>query len=414
MADNLQAIKQRFGVIGNSEGYNNALKTAIRVAPTNLTVLITGESGAGKEVFSQIIHALSPRKHNTLIAVNSGAIPEGTIDSELFGHEKGAFTGASDKRKGYFETADKGSLFLDEVGEIPLATQARLLRVLEAGEFIKVGSSKVIKTDVRLIAATNKDLFDSIQKGKFREDLFYRLATVQIKVPPLRERKEDIFLLFRKFAADFSAKYRTDVVKLDEEAQQLLISYSWPGNVRELKNIAEQLSVLSENRMITKEELAGYIPTNNTSRLPVLANHFNTGSNGDGFSERDLLYKMLFDMKSDINDLKKVLSQIIQGDTDSIPAEYSRELVHEYANAGPVISNDNFAKSSVASNDGPYIIQDSEVEEVEESLSIADKEQELIKKALIKHKGKRKDAALDLGISERTLYRKIKEYNINE
>lgn len=415
MANNIQAIKQRFGVIGNSEAYNNALKTAIRVAPTNLTVLVTGESGAGKEVFSQIIHALSPRKHNTLIAVNSGAIPEGTIDSELFGHEKGAFTGASDKRKGYFETADKGSLFLDEVGEIPLATQARLLRVLEAGEFIKVGSSKVIKTDVRLIAATNKDLFDSISKGKFREDLYYRLATVQIKVPPLRERKEDIFLLFRKFAADFSAKYRTDVVKLDEEAQQLLISYSWPGNVRELKNIAEQLSVLSENRLITKAELAGYIPLDNSNRLPALANHFNQGSNGNDFTERDLLYKMLFDMKSDINDLKKVLSQIIQGDTDGISTELSRELVQEYSNYNAVANkHDNLNTSSPLVNDSAYIIQDSVVEEVEESLSIADKEQELIKKALIKHKGKRKDAALDLGISERTLYRKIKEYNINE
>ena len=415
MADNLQAIKQRFGVIGNSEAYNSALKTAVRVAPTNLTVLITGESGAGKEVFSQIIHSLSPRKHNTLIAVNSGAIPEGTIDSELFGHEKGAFTGASDKRKGYFETADKGSLFLDEVGEIPLATQARLLRVLEAGEFIKVGSSKVIKTDVRLIAATNKDLFDSIQKGKFREDLFYRLATVQIKVPPLRERKEDIFLLFRKFAADFSAKYRTDVVKLDEEAQQLLISYNWPGNVRELKNIAEQLSVLSENRIVGKAELATYIPIDNPSRMPVLANHFNSNGEGDSYTERDLLYKMLFDMKSDINDLKKVLSQIIQGETDAISPEFSRELVQEYANNAPIISNrDNLNKSSAVVNDGAYVIHDSEAEEVEESLSIADKEQELIKKALIKHKGKRKDAALDLGISERTLYRKIKEYNINE
>lgn len=396
----------------------------MRVAPTNLTVLITGESGAGKEVFSQIIHSLSPRKHNAFIAVNSGAIPEGTIDSELFGHEKGAFTGASDKRKGYFETADKGTLFLDEVGEIPLGTQARLLRVLETGEFFKVGSSKVLKTDVRLIAATNKDLFEDIKNGKFREDLYYRLGTVPIKVPPLRERPEDISLLFRKFAADFSNKYRTDGVKLDEEAQQLLISYHWPGNVRELKNVAEQVSVLSIDRIVTKEVLAGFLPKSRSSRLPALIGNGQEQSNGsDAYSERELLYKIMFDMKNDINDLKKILYQIVQSDTSNLEqADLAQEFANQYANenrreAAFIERNAVPINSQINTQNNPVIIRKPHVqqhEEVEESLSIEDKEQELIKKALTKHKGKRKDAALDLGISERTLYRKIKEYKIEE
>ncbi len=392
----------------------------MRVAPTNLTVLITGESGAGKEVFSQIIHSLSPRKHNAFIAVNSGAIPEGTIDSELFGHEKGAFTGASDKRKGYFETADKGTLFLDEVGEIPLGTQARLLRVLETGEFIKVGSSKVLKTDVRLVAATNKDLFQDIKHGKFREDLYYRLGTVPIKVPPLRERPEDISLLFRKFAADFSNKYRTDTVRLDEEAQQLLMSYHWPGNVRELKNIAEQVSVLSMDNIVTKEVLLGFLPKSRASRLPALIENGNGQSNGgDSYSERELLYKIMFDMKNDINDLKKILYQIVQSGNDKVEqTDLAREFAVQYASENvreAAFLDQHAVRINTANN--PVIIQKPEVqqhEEVEESLSIDDKEQELIRKALAKHKGKRRDAALDLGISERTLYRKIKEYKIEE
>jgi len=391
----------------------------LRVAPTNLTVLITGESGAGKEVFSQIIHALSPRKHNTLIAVNSGAIPEGTIDSELFGHEKGAFTGATDKRKGYFETADSGTLFLDEVGEIPLGTQARLLRVLETGEFIKVGSSKVQKTDVRLIAATNKDLMEDIRSGKFREDLYYRLGTVPIKVPSLRERPEDIHLLFRKFTADFSAKYRTNSIKLTDDARQLLLEYPWPGNVREVKNIAEQISVLATDDVIDKQILSDFLPKNNINRLPAIVNTNGGAQNGnDTLSEREILYKIMFDMKSDISDLKKVLFQIVQnGGGNAQNSELAKEFVAQYANennqALAITKNeDNYAASAPNT---VYVNNNiKEHEEVEESLSIADKEQELIKKALIKHKGKRKDAAFDLGISERTLYRKIKEYKIEE
>lgn len=391
----------------------------MRVAPTNLTVLITGESGAGKEVFSQIIHALSPRKHNTLIAVNSGAIPEGTIDSELFGHEKGAFTGATDKRKGYFETADNGTLFLDEVGEIPLGTQARLLRVLETGEFIKVGSSKVQKTDVRLIAATNKDLMEDIQLGKFREDLFYRLGTVPIKVPPLRERPEDIHLLFRKFAADFSAKYRTNGIRLTDDAKQLLVNYPWPGNVRELKNIAEQMSVLATDDIIKQETLLNFLPKNNINRLPALISTNENAQNGnDSFNEREILYKIMFDMKSDISDLKKVLFQIVQTNEGNVQnSELAREFAAQYVNENSQSLAITQNQNNFSSNSPNAVYVNNTVEnheEVEESLSISDKEQELIKKALSKHKGKRKDAALDLGISERTLYRKIKEYSIEE
>ena len=391
----------------------------MRVAPTNLTVLITGESGAGKEVFSQIIHALSPRKHNTLIAVNSGAIPEGTINSELFGHEKGAFTGATEKRKGYFETANEGSLFLDEVGEIPLGTQARLLRVLETGEYIKVGSSKAQKTDVRLIAATNKDLMEDIRSGKFREDLYYRLGTVPIKVPSLRERPEDIHLLFRKFATDFSTKYRTNNIRLTADAKQLLLEYPWPGNVREVKNIAEQISVLATQETIDRQMLLHFLPKNNINHLPAVLNSNGSSQNGsDSFSEREILYKIMFDMKNDISDLKKVLFQIAQtGDGNVQNSKLAKEFVAQY-------ENENDKAFAITSNENNYtktpqkaMYVNDNIEEhqvVEESLSIADKEQELIKKALVKHKGKRKDAALDLGISERTLYRKIKEYSIEE
>lgn len=391
----------------------------MRVAPTNLTVLITGESGAGKEVFSQIIHALSPRKHNTLIAVNSGAIPEGTINSELFGHEKGAFTGATEKRKGYFETANGGSLFLDEVGEIPLGTQARLLRVLETGEYIKVGSSKAQKTDVRLIAATNKDLMEDIRLGKFREDLYYRLGTVPIKVPSLRERPEDIHLLFRKFATDFSTKYRTKNIRLTADAKQLLLEYPWPGNVREVKNIAEQISVLATEETIDRQMLLSFLPKNNINHLPAVLNSNGSSQNGsDSFSEREILYKIMFDMKNDISDLKKVLFQIVQTGGGNVQnSKLAKEFVAQYENendkAFAITSNEN--NYTTTPQKAMYVNDNIEEHQVvEESLSIADKEQELIKKALVKHKGKRKDAALDLGISERTLYRKIKEYSIEE
>lgn len=417
----LQSVKQRFGIIGNSPGLNNALHIAMRVAPTNLSVLITGESGVGKEVFSNIIHALSPRKHEGFIAVNCGAIPEGTIDSELFGHEKGAFTGAQDKRKGYFETVNKGTIFLDEIGEMPLGTQARLLRVLESGEFIKVGSSQVLKTDVRVLAATNIDLPNDVAKGKFREDLYYRLNTVPIHVPPLRDRSEDIYLLFRKFSVDFADQYRATPVSLDEEAKQLLQDYSWPGNIRELKNIAEQVSVLAKSKLISRDELAKYIPGAGANRLPILKKK----DREDIMNERELLYKMLFDMKSDLNELKQFVWNMAQGENldiaeSDMPAIFKEDSVSgELAQASksfkePVLP---LEKREERSSNQPIIIEaDDPYEDVsiEESLSIADMEKQLILKALEKHKGKRKDAALDLGISERTLYRKIKEYDVNE
>lgn len=409
----IQSIKNRFGIIGNSPALNFALQVAAQVANTDLTVLIFGESGVGKEVFSQIIHALSGRKHNPFIAVNCGAIPEGTIDSELFGHEKGSFTGAVDSRKGYFETVSGGTIFLDEIGEMPLGTQARLLRVLETGEFIRVGSSKVQKTDVRVIAATNKDLLELHDKGKFREDLYYRLSTVPIRVPALRDRKEDIIILFRKFTADFSEKYKAVPVQLDEEAKNMLINYPWPGNVRELKNIAEQISVLSVDKMIGANELRRFLP-NRESRLPVLANPGLGGGNSHDFSnEREILYKLFFDMKKDVNELKKMFFDILQNPSaGSGHVGFMNELKefngHEIIN-GPV------PQPSVPS---PVLLHHSDDihhhEEVEESLNIMDKEKELIEKALKKHKGKRKDAASDLGISERTLYRKLKEYDIKE
>ena len=410
----IQAIKNRFGIIGSSPALNYALQVAVQVANTDLTVLINGESGVGKEVFSQIIHALSARKHNPFIAVNCGAIPEGTIDSELFGHEKGSFTGAVDSRKGYFETVNGGTIFLDEIGEMPMGTQARLLRVLETGEYIRVGSSKVQKTDVRVVAATNRDLLERTQQGKFREDLYYRLNTVPIRVPALRDRKEDIPLLFRKFSVDFSEKYKTPSIQLDEEARNILVNYPWRGNIRELKNIAEQISVLSSDKLVTSNDLKRFLPEQpEINRLPMLAA---PQQNNDFNSERDILYKLFFDMKKDVTEVKKMFFDILQN-PNNMPhaAEYSADnhVLHNYPSAAEM----NVPSSSSLGNAQPIILADNKIdhhEEVEETLSIADKEKELIVKALKKHKGKRKDAALDLGISERTLYRKLKEYNIAE
>ncbi|CAN5209303.1 sigma-54 dependent transcriptional regulator [soil metagenome] len=403
-----QSIKNRFGIIGTSPSLNYALKVAVQVANTDLSVLINGESGVGKEVFSQIIHALSTRKHNPFIAVNCGAIPEGTIDSELFGHEKGSFTGAVETRKGYFETVNGGTIFLDEIGEMPLGTQARLLRVLEAGEYIRVGSSKVQKTDVRVIAASNKDLLEYTHNGRFREDLYYRLNTVPIRVPALRDRKEDIVLLFRKFAVDFADKYKTAPVQLDDEARALLINYPWPGNVRELKNIAEQISVLSQEKQINAATLQKFLPQNNYSRLPVLASSLNTTNPKEFNNEREILYKLFFDMKKDVNDLKRMVYDIRNIPPASVNAGYMHEPTLQEYNERPVIQSSSQPVILNAHNNiQPH-------EDVEESLSIMDKEKELIIKALKKHRGKRKDASMDLGISERTLYRKLKEYNINE
>ena len=403
----LQAIKNRFAIIGNSPALNHALNVAVQVAATDLSVLINGESGVGKEVFSQIIHSLSARKHNPFIAVNCGAIPEGTIDSELFGHEKGSFTGAVDSRKGYFETVNGGTIFLDEIGELPLGTQARLLRVLEAGEYIRVGSSKVQKTDVRVIAATNKELIEFTQTNKFREDLYYRLNTVPIRVPALRDRKEDIPLLFRKFVADFADKYKSTPVQLDEDARNVLINYPWPGNVRELKNIAEQISVLSKEKVISGNVLKGFLPEHNYSRLPVLSGTAGVVSHSEFANEREILYKLFFDMKKDVNELKKMFFDLLQNpslaqNTTVFPSENNmKELKTSPVSGQPVLYHQN----------GNEIQQHVDVEE---SLSIIDKEKELIIKALKKHRGKRKDASLDLGISERTLYRKLKEYDIEE
>lgn len=410
----IQSIKNRFGIIGNSPALNFALQVAVQVATTDLTVLISGESGVGKEVFSQIIHALSARKHNPFIAVNCGAIPEGTIDSELFGHEKGSFTGALDFRKGYFETVNGGTIFLDEIGELPLGTQARLLRVLEAGEFIRVGSSKVQKTDVRVIAATNKDLLELTDKGKFREDLYYRLSTVPIRVPSLRDRPEDIPLLFRKFAVDFAERYKTGPVQLDEEAKNLLINYPWPGNVRELKNIAEQISVLSEDKHVTAGALRKFIPETNSNRLPMLMPSNGSGAGGghEFANEREILYKLFFDMKKDVTELKKMFVEILQN--PSLASQHAAFI----DGLNELKPTEVFPSAAITSSQ-PVMIHNGhedihQHEEVEESLNIMDKEKELIVKALKKHKGKRKDAASDLGISERTLYRKLKEYDIAE
>jgi len=416
----LQALKNRFNIIGNTPALNHALNTAEQVAATDLTVLIVGESGVGKEVFSQIIHSLSARKHNPFIAVNCGAIPEGTIDSELFGHEKGSFTGAVDSRKGYFETVSGGTIFLDEIGELPLGTQARLLRVLETGEFIRVGSSKVQKSDVRVIAATNRELLEYTQKGKFREDLYYRLNTVPIRVPSLRDRKEDIPLLFRKFVVDFADKYKTKPIFLDEEARELLTKYSWPGNVRELKNIAEQISVLRKSDNINSETLAGFLPQHNMHNMPMV-----TGGTpvGEFANEREILYKLFFDMKKDVNELKKMFLEILQNPSiagqsanfnkESLINELKEDIMPSAASQASMPHPPN----TVHINHPQPIIIDNDTSnhfEVDESLNIMDKEKELILKALKKHRGRRKDASTDLGISERTLYRKIKEYNIEE
>jgi DNA-binding NtrC family response regulator len=411
----IQSIKNRFGIIGNSPALNYALQVAAQVSNTDLTVLIHGESGVGKEVFSNIIHSLSSRKHNPFIAVNCGAIPEGTIDSELFGHEKGSFTGAVDSRKGYFETVSGGTIFLDEIGELPLGTQARLLRVLETGEYIRVGSSKVGKTDVRVIAASNKDLLELTHQGRFREDLYYRLSTVPIRVPALRDRKEDIPMLFRKFAVDFAERYKTAPVQMSEDAKNLLISYPWPGNVRELKNIAEQVSVLSKDRMVTADELRRFLPDRDMSRLPVLAS--NTGmSNGHEFAnEREILYKLFFDMKKDVTELKKMFVEILQNPGMEMKGQaFLNEL--KDMNAHEIMTATRPAQPATGKQP-VFIHPNDEIhhhEEVEESLNIIDMEKELIVKALKKHRGKRKDAATDLGLSERTLYRKLREYDIKD
>ena len=406
----IQTIKQRFGIIGNHPGLNRSIDIAMQVAPTDLTVLITGESGTGKEVFPKIIHQLSTRKHGTYIAVNCGAIPEGTIDSELFGHEKGSFTGAHESRKGYFEVSNGGTIFLDEVAELPLSTQVRLLRVLESGEFLKVGSSKVIKTDVRVIAATNVSIPESIEQGKFRQDLYYRLSTVPITIPPLRQRKEDIHLLFRKFATDFGEKYRMPSLQLTPDAAEVLNNYRWDGNIRQLKNITEQISIIERERTINSDTLRKYLPEAYIPKLPVL--YEKEKANKD-LSDREILYKILFDMRNDVNDLKKTVVELIQkGDLNDLQEsnpQLVRKLYHDISNVGPEDKPD----LEIQTDFEPFqeaTIQDTEEEE---SLSIAQKEADLIKKALEKHKGKRKAAASDLGISERTLYRKIKEYDIS-
>ncbi|MDR0660552.1 MAG: sigma-54 dependent transcriptional regulator [Prevotellaceae bacterium] len=407
----IQSVKQRFDIVGNSAGLNRALDIACQVAPTDLSVLITGESGTGKESFPKVIHAYSARKHGQYIAVNCGAIPEGTIDSELFGHEKGSFTGAHETRKGYFEVADGGTIFLDEVAELPIATQARLLRVLESGEFIKVGSSKVQKTNVRIIAATNVDLSQLIQNGRFREDLYYRLNTIPIQIPPLRERKDDIYLLFRKFASDFAEKYQMPVISLDAEARQLLESFYWPGNVRQLKNVTEQLSIIENERVVNAETLQRYLPDVSMQKLPAL--YTGTGKNDDGTfaSERDILYKILFDMRNDMNDLKRIVHELTA--TSHINGKSAQYMgVDQPPYSGGVRGTKIVSPISIDPVDGNQShITDTE-EFVEESLSLQDQETELIRKALAKHNGKRKLAAEELGISERTLYRKIKEYNI--
>ena len=402
-------IKQRFGIIGNYIGLDRAIDIAVQVAPTDLSVLISGESGTGKEVFPQIIHQFGARKHGQYIAINCGAIPEGTIDSELFGHEKGAFTGASDSRKGYFEVANGGTIFLDEISELPSATQVRLLRVLETGEFIRVGSSKVQKTDVRVITATNIDVTFATQEGKFREDLFYRLNTVPIFIPSLRERGEDIYLLFRKFAYDFAETYRMPAVSIMEEARHILLNYSWPGNIRQLKNVTEQISVIEKNREISVETLRSYMPDYQSVKLPAIIQRENQKPFS---SEREILYKILFDMKNDMNDLKKLVVDVLQKGVDQVDvSESNAQLIHKlYQSIDSTVVKEPAKPIEVQPDRSE--IQDTE-EIVEESLSLMDKEIELIRKALDKHHGKRKYAAEELGISERTLYRKIKEHDIN-
>ena len=421
--ESTQAVKQRFGIIGNDPKLNRAIEKAIQVAPTDISVLVTGESGVGKESIPKIIHQLSHRKHNKYIAVNCGAIPEGTIDSELFGHEKGAFTGATQTRSGYFEEADGGTIFLDEVGELPLTTQVRLLRVLENGEFLKVGSSQVQKTNVRIVAATNLNMFEAIKKEKFREDLYYRLSTVEISLPPLRDRKDDIHLLFRKFASDFAIKYKMPAIKLEDDAAILLQKYRWNGNIRQLRNIAEQLSVLEQNRTVSAATLRGYLPTSD-NYLPAVVNK--TKSDSDFSNEREILYKVLFDMKSDLNDLKKLTMELMKSGNATEVQKKNEGLIQKIyggdkdINYEPEIEDDdsvlaiephNIYNQDIIDNTKDSFDFAEEIEE-EETLSLQDKELELIKKSLEKHKGKRKLAAEELGISERTLYRKIKQYDL--
>lgn len=409
VASDIQQVKLKFGIIGNSEGLNRAIDIAIQVAPTDLSVLITGESGVGKENFPKIIHQNSSRKHGQYIAVNCGAIPEGTIDSELFGHEKGAFTGAISERKGYFGEANGGTIFLDEVGELPLSTQARLLRVLETGEFIKVGSSKVEKTNVRIIAATNVNLAQAITNGNFREDLYYRLNTVPIKIPPLRERKDDIVLLFRKFAADFAENYHMPAIQLTDDAKKILIAYPWPGNIRELKNITEQISIIEKKREITLDILQTYIPIQQDARFPALVGNPHNSKSFD--SEREILYKILFDMRNDVTELKKLVHDIMTERTVPVSPAPQPPVYYPHKDVELVTAPPIPTINLSAAKENEEEIQDTE-EYVEETLALDDIEKEMIKKALIKHHGKRKNAAQDLNISERTLYRKIKEYGL--
>ena len=422
--EGVQSIKQRFELIGNDVKLNRAIEKSIQAAPTDISVLVTGESGVGKEAIPKIIHSLSHRKHAKYIAVNCGAIPEGTIDSELFGHEKGAFTGATQTRRGYFEVADGGTIFLDEVGELPLTTQVRLLRVLENGEFLKVGSSQVQKTDVRIVAATNVNMFEAIKKEKFREDLYYRLSTVEINIPPLRERQEDIHLLFRKFASDFGQKYKMPTIRLEENAINLLLKYRWPGNIRQLRNIAEQISVLEEKRVVTANTLNGYLPNSNATNLPAVVGSEKKES--DFSNEREILYKVLFDMKGDLTDLKKLTLELLKNNDSEKVQEENETLIRKiYGNKEERINEQEDTMAEILHLPEPVIengthtnqIQEDryhfaeEIQE-EETLSLQEKEIELIKKSLERNRGKRKAAAAELGISERTLYRKIKQYDL--
>lgn len=413
----IQSIKQRFGIIGHSPALDRAIDVAVQVAPTDISVLITGESGVGKEAFPKIIHQLSARKHGPFIAVNCGAIPEGTIDSELFGHEKGSFTGAHEARRGYFEVVNNGTIFLDEVAELPLLTQVRLLRVLESGEFIKVGSSKVLKTNVRIVAATNVNLQEAITSGRFREDLYYRLNTVPIYVPPLRERKQDIIMLFKKFASDFAEKYRMPPLQLNDESQQILLNYRWPGNVRQLKNIAEQISVIESNRQISPEVIYKYLPNVHESNLPVLVSDIKR--NEPDMSERDILYRLLFDMRKDLTDMKKIVMELMRnGQVSGSFHEENPQLIKSlYKDMEPaaIIKSQHSDDQALADHHHQIIesYEEDTTDYIEENLSIQKKEKDLIIRALQKHDGRRKRAAEELGISERTLYRKIKEYDIN-
>ena len=422
--ESIQSIKQRFEIIGNDPKLNRSIEKAIQVAPTDISVLVTGESGVGKESLPKIIHALSHRKHAKYIAVNCGAIPEGTIDSELFGHEKGAFTGATSTRSGYFEVADGGTIFLDEVGELPLTTQVRLLRVLENGEFLKVGSSQVQKTDVRIVAATNIKMFEAIKKERFREDLYYRLSTVEINIPPLRERQDDIHLLFRKFASDFGLKYKMPTIRLEDGARELLLKYRWPGNIRQLRNIAEQVSVLEEKRSISPFTLNGYLPSANNSNLPAVIGG-SEKKDGDFSNEREILYKVLFDMKGDLNDLKKLTLELLKNNDSEKVQEENESLIRKiYRNDDEEIpkqeSNSLELLQLPETHNEPIVQQPiqedkyhfAEEIQVEETLSLQEKEIELIKKSLERNRGKRKAASAELGISERTLYRKIKQYDL--